>query len=163
MSPFQCYYRLIHNTNKNVKQFKGVLFMSNKLSTHSDFVYFGGARGGFSLGVSQFCKNFFNFSIFNDCGAHFSVGKMIYWVGSFGQWPSLIYWVDKVISWGGGESPLLFFLHTLPFPIHFKFSSALENSHLVDPKQISVVLTSEKQRGKRKKKKKKKRVFYSFL
>ena len=24
--------------------------------------------------------------IFDCCGAHFSVGKIIYWMGNFGQW-----------------------------------------------------------------------------
>ena len=34
---------------------------------------------------------------FNKVNAYFPVGKMIYWVGSFGQWAGWIYWVGKVI------------------------------------------------------------------
>ena len=33
------------------------------------------------------------FPIFNNCGAHFSVGKIINWVGNFGQWAGWIYWL----------------------------------------------------------------------
>ena len=38
-------------------------------------------------------------SIFNKHGAHFSVGKKIYWVSNFGQWAGWIYWVGRLIYW----------------------------------------------------------------
>ena len=39
--------------------------------------------GSFSFGVSQFRSKLL---IFNNFDGHFSVGKIIYWVGNFGQW-----------------------------------------------------------------------------
>ena len=42
---------------------------------------------GFPFGVSQFCKNLgLNCLCLIKIGAHFSMGKIIYWVGNFGQW-----------------------------------------------------------------------------
>ena len=55
----------------------------------------GVLKWDFPFGVSQLCKNLgLNF---NNRGAHFSVGKIIYRVGNFGQWVGWIYWVDKLI------------------------------------------------------------------
>ena len=45
----------------------------------------------FPFGVSQFSKNKSKLPIFNNSEAHFSVGKITYWVGNFGQWAGLIY------------------------------------------------------------------------
>ena len=53
---------------------------------------------GFQLGVSQFCTNLgLNCLFVIIIVPIFSVDKIIYWVGSFGQWAGLIYLVDKVI------------------------------------------------------------------
>ena len=62
--------------------------------------FFWGARGDSPWGLVNFAKKLTNkllVPIFNNCGAHFSVGKIINWVGNFGQWTSLIYWVGKII------------------------------------------------------------------
>ena len=63
------------------------------------FAYSGGAQVGFFpfWGESILQKLGSKFPVSNDCGAHFSKGKIIYWVGNFGQWAGLIYWVGKVI------------------------------------------------------------------
>ena len=56
------------------------------------------SSGIFPFGVGQFCQKLGSkFSIFNNCGAYFSVGKMIYWVDNFGQWAGWIYWMGKLI------------------------------------------------------------------
>ena len=52
---------------------------------------------GFQLVVSQFCTNVGLNCLFVIIIVFFSVGKIIYWVGSFGQWAGLIYWIGKVI------------------------------------------------------------------
>ena len=42
---------------------------------------------GLPVGFSLFCTKLRSkLPIFNNYGAHFSVGKIIYWVGNFGQW-----------------------------------------------------------------------------
>ena len=43
----------------------------------------------------------------HNCGAHFSVGKIIYLVGNFGQWAGLINWVGKTIYKVGKCPPSL--------------------------------------------------------
>ena len=43
----------------------------------------------------------FKLPIFGKIGAHFYVGKIIYWVGNFEQWAGWIYWVGKLIYWVG--------------------------------------------------------------
>ena len=48
--------------------------------------YFKGAQEGISPWVGQFCKYTNKLPSFDNCGVHFPVGKMFYWVGSFGQW-----------------------------------------------------------------------------
>ena len=55
---------------------------------------------GFHLGVSQFCTNLgLNCLFVIIVVPIFSVDKIIYWEGNFGQhqWAGLIYWVGKVI------------------------------------------------------------------
>ena len=49
-----------------------------------------------------------------NCDAHLSVGKIFYWVGNFGQWASLIYWVDKVINyrWTNAHPVYVYLLFT---------------------------------------------------
>ena len=76
------------------------------------FAYSGDTQVGcFPLGWVNFAKkkkkNLSKFPISNNCGAHFSVGKKIYWVGNFGQWAGLIYWVGKLIYWVGTVNLLL--------------------------------------------------------
>ena len=74
-----------------------MLTLSNKLrlsidkfqnSTEVLPIWGGGYWSGVSpLGASQLWKKLRSkLPIFNNCGAHFSVGKIIYWVGNFGQW-----------------------------------------------------------------------------
>ena len=48
---------------------------------------------------------------FNNSGVHFSVGKIIYWMGSFGQWAGWIYWVGKVryTTWANAHPVNLLF------------------------------------------------------
>ena len=47
----------------------------------------------FQLGISQFCTFFGLKCLFVIITMPiFSVGKVIYWVGNFGQWADLIYW-----------------------------------------------------------------------
>ena len=52
---------------------------------------------GFLLESDYFAKLRSKLPIFNNCGAHFSVGKIIHWVGNFGQLEGLIYWIGKLI------------------------------------------------------------------
>ena len=57
-----------------------------------------GARVDFQLEVSQFCINLgVNGPFVIIIVSIFSVGKIIYWVGNFGHWAGLIYWVGKII------------------------------------------------------------------
>ena len=73
---------------------------SNKYYYHCCY-YSGGTWVGFPLwGKSVW-------PICNDCSSHFSVVKIVYWVGDFGWWAGLIYLVDKVIYWVGKCPPSL--------------------------------------------------------
>ena len=46
----------------------------------------GCSSGVSSLGLVNFAKLRSKLPMFDKCGAHFSVGKIIYWVDTFGQW-----------------------------------------------------------------------------
>ena len=53
---------------------------------------------GFQLGVRQFYTNFGSNCLFVIILVPIiSLGKIIYWVGNFGQWAGWIYWVGKII------------------------------------------------------------------
>ena len=51
---------------------------------------------GLKLPISNNHSAFFFFLFLFVCLFFFFVGKIIYWVGNFGQWIGLIYWVGKV-------------------------------------------------------------------
>ena len=57
---------------------------------YSGVAYFGGAQGVSPLELVNLAKTYYKLPIFNNCGAHFSVGNFVYWA-------SLIYWVGKII------------------------------------------------------------------
>ena len=50
------------------------------------FAYSRVLEWGSPFGLVNFAKPRSKLPIFNNCSAHFSVGKVIYWVGNFGQW-----------------------------------------------------------------------------
>ena len=65
---------------------------------HWGIAYSAGARVGFPTWGSSILHKFrFKLPICNNHNAYFSVGKIIYCVGNFGQWAGLIYWVGKII------------------------------------------------------------------
>ena len=60
-----------------------------------------GVLEGFSpMGLVDFARNKIdmNYQFSINSAAHYSVGKIIYWVGIFEQWTSLINWVGIIIS-----------------------------------------------------------------
>ena len=63
---------------------------------------FSGKLGGFHLGVRKTLQLNVSLHVHStmpvlNSGAHFSVGKIIYWVGNFGQWAGLIHLMDEII------------------------------------------------------------------
>ena len=68
------------------------------LGQHWGIAHSAGAPVGSQLGISEVYTNLgLNCLYLIIIVPIFSVGKIIYLVGNFGQWADLIYWVSKVI------------------------------------------------------------------
>ena len=85
MSPFQCYRRLQNTGFHAIPQSVRVLLMSSKLNL-GKFILRVHEKVFHLLGWSGLQKITSKLPSFNNCGAHFPVGKIIYWVCNFGQW-----------------------------------------------------------------------------
>ena len=66
------------------------------------------------IGFVNFSKPWSKFHIFNNRGAYFSVGKIIYWVANFEHRASLIYLAGKITYKIGKCSPSLPVIYGLP-------------------------------------------------
>ena len=86
----------MHNImfHEHVFCFKACI-MSNKLRYSHISGYFGVRKWGLFPWDSQFCQK--KKKKKNRSKLFFSFGKLIYWVGSFGQWAGLINWVGKIV------------------------------------------------------------------
>ena len=111
ISPFQCYHWIQYTGYHPGDIMHSLKYFVNVQQTKfwqisKKFLILRVHEKVFHLLGRPFCKKFTSrLPSFDNWGAHFPVGKIIYWVCSYGQWTGWIYWMGKVIYYVGKYPP----------------------------------------------------------